>query len=140
MWRLTATRLAASLRRFPDGDDAASYCGDESLGECSVPVASRYSMPANGRAPFWYAFEVGPVKVIAISTEHPLHPQSAQHEWLKWELSLANRLITPWVVVMGHRPLYLSQCGADGDCAYEASPDRVVGRTLQSWLEPLMMQ
>ena len=44
--------------------------GDDSRGECGVPFAQRFHMPSKfgGNGNFWYSFEYGPVRIVAIST------------------------------------------------------------------------
>ncbi|KAJ4006283.1 hypothetical protein NW752_010932 [Fusarium irregulare] len=34
-----------------------------------------------------------------------------QYQWLKKDLENVNRCETPWVIIMGHRPMYSSKCG-----------------------------
>jgi len=71
---------------------------------------------------YWYSFNQGPMHVVVISTEHCVSSQAVvyqqndcdrlhQIEWLETDLSTANSNRTaerPWVVVIGHRPLYSS--------------------------------
>ena len=44
-----------------------------------------------------------------LSTEHDFSPNSTQYQWLEADLKKVDRRITPWLVVSGHRPMYLSQ-------------------------------
>ena len=61
-----------------------------------------------------HSMTVGPMTVIMINTEYYYYTGygwgqiSRQYAWLEEELKRANanRAIAPWVVVMGHRPLY----------------------------------
>ncbi|KAG2392460.1 hypothetical protein C9374_012712 [Naegleria lovaniensis] len=67
----------------------------------------------------WHSFENGLVTFVAIDTEtnfpHSFFPQFNfqnkidQLEWLSDTLSKIDRKKTPWVVVVGHRPIYSSQ-------------------------------
>ena len=41
-----------------------------------------------------------------INTELDLSASSEQYAWLAADPAAVNRLATPWVVVMGHRPVY----------------------------------
>ncbi|KAK3269527.1 hypothetical protein CYMTET_22033 [Cymbomonas tetramitiformis] len=119
--------------------EQAEYCfGQDSYGECSVPLSHRWHMPRNGRGIFWYSFDLGGVHVVFISTEHDTSAGSPQHDWLQSDLLAVNRSVTPWVVMTGHRPLYFSLCAADGDCAFGANAEQRTGRILQANLEPLM--
>ncbi|KAJ0407415.1 hypothetical protein ATCC90586_003825 [Pythium insidiosum] len=78
-----------------------------------------------GEAPnnWFYSFEVGIVHFAVISTEiyfkKTLEPGivERQERWLRDDLAKANanRAVTPWVIVIGHRPMYCtsdeSNCG-----------------------------
>lgn len=65
---------------------------------------------SGGRKNFWYAFSIGRVRVVVISTEHSLEEGSAQRSWLDAELAqsdaAAARALTPWLVVTAHFPMY----------------------------------
>ena len=72
---------------------------------------ARFSRPDGGSgSPFWYSFHHGPVTFISISSEHEYTDGSPQLEWLDEELALANasREAHPWVIVLGHKPMYSS--------------------------------
>lgn len=82
---------------------------------------ARFTMP-HWRAfeNLWYSVDVGPVHLVSFSTEVYFWPESrglveAQRAWLEADLrrANANRASRPWVVTMGHRPLY---CGTADDC------------------------
>ena len=75
----------------------------------------------------WYSFDVGLVHFVAIDTEtsYPNAPEGElsfwhagpfgnQLEWLENDITKAdaNRAAVPWVVVIGHRPMY-SSCPDD---------------------------
>ena len=77
----------------------------------------------------FYSLDVGPVHVVVYNTEAFFWPGSfdaaymrSMHAWLDRDLAVANqaRDRTPWVIVLGHRPLY---CAAPlvstGRCDYE---------------------
>ena len=55
-------------------------------------------------ASYWYSFEAGPVHFAMVNTELALG-SGAQLAWLDADLAAVDRAHTPWVVVMGHRPL-----------------------------------
>uniref|UniRef100_K1PFZ3 Iron/zinc purple acid phosphatase-like protein n=1 Tax=Magallana gigas TaxID=29159 RepID=K1PFZ3_MAGGI len=73
---------------------------------------------------------MGPVHVISISTEYfffinygilqPIH----MYEWLEKDLQEAskpeNRAKQPWIIAMGHRPMYCSNNDHD-DCTHHES-------------------
>ncbi|CEO96390.1 hypothetical protein PBRA_005061 [Plasmodiophora brassicae] len=86
-------------RRTPAGRD-------DSGGECGVPYKKRFPTPTSSRA-FWYGFRIGPVHVIVLSTEHALAPGWPQRQFLMDEIAnRVDRRVTPWLVVVGHRPVY----------------------------------
>ncbi|GLB39268.1 putative iron/zinc purple acid phosphatase-like protein C [Lyophyllum shimeji] len=94
---------------------------------------NHWRMPGNesgGRDNFWYSFDHGMVHYIQLSTEtdlgngllgpdEPNGPEAEnggpfgrypneQVDWLKKDLESVDRQKTPWVVVAGHRPWYVS--------------------------------
>jgi len=105
-----------SLYEDPSGDGAAGSSfspewgnmHDDSRGECGVPMAARFTMPAsdNSNGVFWYSHEFGPVHTTVLSSEHNLTAGSVQYDFLEQDLAATDRSITPWVVVELHRPLY----------------------------------
>eukprot|EP00743_Colponemidia_sp_Colp-15_P010146 GILK01011143.1.p1 GENE.GILK01011143.1~~GILK01011143.1.p1 ORF type:complete len:603 (-),score=67.55 GILK01011143.1:139-1947(-) len=102
------------------GDDGFGFnptwgnYGNDSLGECSVPVVNRFHMPGNGRAPFWYSFDHGLVHILVISSEHDFTKGSEQYKFIQKDLKSVNRTVTPWLIVAGHRPMYSSIAGNPG--------------------------
>jgi len=103
-----------------DWPQSGSTAGDtDSLGECGVPALTRFLMPyqTDKLPPLdepWYALTLGCTLVVAISTEHDLSPGSPQHAFLAQTLQNVDRAITPWVILEGHRPYYISSSW-DGD-------------------------
>jgi hypothetical protein len=83
--------------------------GDDSNGECAVPMASRFRTPSNGKGIFWYSFNYGLVHVLQMSTEHDWLPGSEQYEWMVADLAAVDRSATPWVIITGHRMMYTTQ-------------------------------
>ncbi|KAJ5601594.1 metallo-phosphoesterase [Penicillium lagena] len=85
---------------------------------------------SGGQGNFWYSFDNGMVHWIMLDTETdlgdgfigpdqtggvekdiagPFGPYAnAQLDWLKKDLASVDRTITPWIIVGGHRPWYLS--------------------------------
>ncbi|PVD20925.1 hypothetical protein C0Q70_19088 [Pomacea canaliculata] len=86
-------------------------------------------------SPFWFSFDYLGVHVLAFSTEHDFSPNSTQHRWIVQDLAKANqnRERVPWVVVMGHRPLYCSSIVCWERCQDEAPRYR-------SYLEDVLNQ
>ena len=103
--------------------------GDDSGGECSVPMYYRFHMPENGNALYWYSFNYSLIHVIQLSTEHDFTYNSPQYKWLKNDLENIDRKITPYVVITGHRPMYTSEM------TYKA--DYIVSLAMQTELEDL---
>jgi len=89
--------------------------GDDSNGECSVPMFHRYRTPSNGKALYWYSFDYGLVHVVQMSSEHDWTQGSEQYQWLDKDLASVNRTLTPWVVLTSHRMMYTTQLKEDGD-------------------------
>jgi len=114
---------------------ASHYNGTDSGGECGVPYAAHFPMPPPARdwrrdTP-WYSFEYGPVHLAVVSTEHALRGGSPQFRWLEGDLAAVDRGRTPWVVLAGHRPLYVSSLFPG---------DLEVAEELRGALEPLMLR
>ncbi|GIL41942.1 hypothetical protein Vafri_29 [Volvox africanus] len=90
----------------------------DSGGECGVAYERRFPMPYPGKDKQWYAFAYGPIFFIHYSTEHPFRPGSEQYEFIVETLISVDRRRTPWLVVAGHRPIYVASTNAnwpDGD-------------------------
>ncbi|XP_054714033.1 acid phosphatase type 7-like [Uloborus diversus] len=78
----------------------------------------------------FYSFDVGPAHIIAFSTEFYFYVNYGwtqivhQYEWLENELKKANlpenRAERPWIITMGHRPMYCSTDDSD-DCTHKES-------------------
>lgn len=81
-----------------------------------------------------YSFDMGPMHIISISTEvyyfmnYGIKPLVFQYEWLEDDLAKANlpenRAKRPWIIVMGHRPMYCSNDNGD-DCSHQETLTRV---------------
>ncbi|KAK7102074.1 hypothetical protein V1264_020356 [Littorina saxatilis] len=88
---------------------------------------SRWPMPVDQ---LWYSLDVGPVHFITLNTEvfySVTDQQDKQMDWLHDDLQKANakRSEHPWIIVLGHRPMYCSptdfsdeaDCVSDTTCA-----------------------
>ena len=106
--------------------------GDDSGGECGLPTYRRFHMPGNGRGPWWYSFEHGLVHFTVMSTEHNFTTGSEQRRWLERDLSSVNRIVTPWLVVAGHRPMYTSEIYISDDKVAEGVR-RALEATFHRW-------
>ncbi|KAL5219707.1 hypothetical protein ABZP36_024420 [Zizania latifolia] len=86
------------------------YPTPDSGGECGVAYESYFRMPASKDKP-WYSIEQGSVHFIVMSTEHEWSEKSEQYNWMEEDLSSVDRSRTPWVIFIGHRPMYSSNIG-----------------------------
>ena len=105
----------------------------DSGGECGVPTARRFAMPASTKSNgvFWYSFSSGVVHVAMISSEHDPSASAPMGAWLAADLAAVNRTQTPWVVLGIHRPMYETE---------EYAGDFAVANGLRGILEPLLLQ
>lgn len=84
----------------------------------------------------FYAFHLGPALIISLSTEYYYFVQYglaqilSQYRWLESVLEQANlpesRARHPWIITMGHRPMYCTDDDTD-DCTHQNS---IVSRVL----------
>ncbi|KAI1284906.1 Purple acid phosphatase 21 [Halotydeus destructor] len=78
----------------------------------------------------FYSFNIGPAHIIALSTEYYFYIEYGwkqienQFKWLQKDLKEAtkpeNRKLRPWIITIGHRPMYCSTDDRD-DCKYADS-------------------
>ena len=78
----------------------------------------------------FYSFDIGPVHFIAFSTEYYFYVNygwtqiANQFSWLEADLKEAtkpeNRKVRPWIITLGHRPMYCSTDDRD-DCKNKES-------------------
>jgi len=54
----------------------------------------------------WYQLLHGNVAIFMLGTEMEMGPGSDQYLFLEQGLAGVNRSVTPWVLVLGHRPSY----------------------------------
>lgn len=80
---------------------------------------NRFTMPMGDGKGMYFSFNIGPVHIISFNTEIYFFYSStesikAQYDWLKADLIQANinRKEQPWIIVMGHKPMY---CTSDDD-------------------------
>jgi len=66
-------------------------------------------MPGNGNSVWWYSFEYGLAHYTVFSTEHDFTKGSRQYAWLEKDLQSVDRSITPWLILVGHRPMYQNE-------------------------------
>ena len=84
--------------------------------------------------PCRYSYDYGPIHFLHYSTEHDFSTHSPQWEFIKADLEGVNRALTPWVVVGGHRPIYI-----DSTNTQKPDGDQPVSADLQEALERLLL-
>lgn len=113
-----------------------TFNSDDSGGECGIPYTMRMRMPQPSPQEMWWSINRGPVHILSISTEHDLRtgspnaPGSSQYSFILNDLINVNRSQTPWLIVVGHRPMY----------GTAILSDESVATTIRSALEPLFAQ
>jgi hypothetical protein len=83
--------------------------GDDSQGECGVPMVRRFAHPAPWAQRFWYSFDYQSVHFVMLNSEANCSRGSEQHSWLQADLAAVDRCATPFVVLLGHRAMYNSE-------------------------------
>ncbi|GMS80427.1 hypothetical protein PENTCL1PPCAC_2602, partial [Pristionchus entomophagus] len=84
--------------------------------------------PPNGGDPIFYSYDLDQIHFISFSTEVYFYTDYGfdlirrQFEWLQKELKKANanRDSVPWIIAMGHRPMYCSDFDGDDCTKYES--------------------
>eukprot|EP00300_Choanocystis_sp_HF-7_P006210 c14553_g1_i1.p1 GENE.c14553_g1_i1~~c14553_g1_i1.p1 ORF type:complete len:684 (+),score=149.77 c14553_g1_i1:197-2053(+) len=102
------TGLGNHERDWPN--TGVHFNGMDSGGECGTPTEFLFRMPTPSRKQdqAWYSFDQGNVHFVMMNTEIGFAAGSEQLLFLDTDLKGVNRQITPWVVFMGHRPMYYS--------------------------------
>lgn len=126
------TTIGNHERDWPGSGDRFVQQWD-SGGECGVPYYRRTRMPTPAEDKPWYSFDYGPIHFVQYSTEHAFEPGSEQLAFVEADLKAVDRKRTPWVVLGGHRPLYV-----DSTFYLWEGSDQKVARQLRAALEPLM--
>ena len=152
IWEQFFYQIQAFQPRLPwmtvDGnherDWAASgsvYTGTDSGGECGVGIASRFHMPTpaypGGRAVdhTWWSVRFGPVHLTVVSTELPFNRTSEQLRWVEQDWAAVNRTQTPFLLLLGHRPMYIDSTDDE-----PMGGDQPVSMQLIDAYEPLMQK
>ena len=137
--------------KFPADRPASWFRGTDSGGECGVPAAKLMPSPRAGIDRDWWSVDIGLVHMVSINTEADITPGSPQHEWLARDLASVNRSVTPWIVLGGHRPMYIDSTyvcnGADpfhpndsGGGGDHEPCDIDVAHYLKMSMEPLLLK
>ena len=80
-----------------------------------------------------YGFDYGNVHVVMMSTEHDFTANSEQLQFLDDHLKTVNREKTPWLIFIGHRPMYIDSTYTEG-----RGGDQPVATLLREHVEPLL--
>ncbi|XP_028760592.1 probable inactive purple acid phosphatase 27, partial [Neltuma alba] len=93
-------------------DSGSLYITPDSGGECGVPYETYFQMPISAKDKPWYSIEQASVHFTVISTEHDWSENSEQYQWIQKDMASVDRKKTPWLIFMGHRPMYSSSNNA----------------------------
>lgn len=121
VWLEFMTNMENITSRLPymscPGNHEAQFDFAAYLNWLPMPHAGRVSPTT-----FWHSFDYAGVHFTMFSTEHNFSIGSAQHSWIVDDLQQANanRQQVPWVIVVGHRPLYCSSIFETSRCEVEA--------------------
>jgi hypothetical protein len=100
-----------------------------------IPYEQRFIRPVtNAPEPLYWSANVELVHIVGLDSESRFdtaYVSDAQINWLRSDLAAVNRSVTPWVVVMLHRPLYCSSSHVECE---------VYGPLLQDAVEALFVQ
>eukprot|EP00898_Chlorokybus_atmophyticus_P003512 jgi/Chlat1/4161/Chrsp27S04232 len=92
----------------------------------------------------YYSWDIGPVHFVSYNTEvfffpdlFSEHNMKRQYEWMEADLQAANRnrQERPWIIVVGHRPMYCASCAYNLQCDDEHEMSRL-GVPLQEPCQP----
>ncbi|KAM1229475.1 hypothetical protein ACFX2G_040646 [Malus domestica] len=92
-------------------DTGSVYILPDSGGESGVPYETYFPMPTSAKDKPWYSIEQASVHITVISTEHDWSTNSEQYQWMRKDMASVDRSKTPWLIFMGHRPMYSSSPG-----------------------------
>ncbi|XP_008231438.1 PREDICTED: probable inactive purple acid phosphatase 27 [Prunus mume] len=106
-------------------DTGSVYITPDSGGESGVPYETYFPMPTPAKDKPWYSIEQASVHITVISTEHDWSQNSEQYQWMRRDMASVDRSKTPWLIFMGHRPMYTSADGlfsVDPKFVFEVEP------------------
>ena len=112
------TQHAPPLRAAPADEHTPGTLTNAS-GTYKVDYAAyqaRYgAVPPNGNSNLWYSYNHGAMHITNIDSEELQTPGSPQAQWLAADLAAVDRAVTPWLIMMQHRPVYSSTKSEAGD-------------------------
>ena len=82
----------------------------------------------------WYCFALSGRELTPSTQTHHKKTGSAQYAFIAADLAAVDRARTPWLLVGGHRPMYISSTNAQ-----EPGGDQVVAAALRDAVEPLFL-
>lgn len=102
---------------FSHYDARFSMIGDREHPNHKAPLTKRLNN-------HFYSLDIGPAHIVLFSTEYYYYTEygweqiERQYRWLDADLAKANknRKQRPWIIVMGHRPLYCLKLGDLESC------------------------
>ena len=113
-----------------------TYGNHDFGGGDSAAFLNRFRNPTTGNSPtpYYWAYEHGPIKYVSMCTEVGLVPEhcdyapgSTQYQWIEQQLASVDRSRTPWLILVGHRPMYSSDKNTDSG-------------PLREYIEPLLVR
>nr|POE81098.1 putative inactive purple acid phosphatase 27 [Quercus suber] len=110
-------------------ESGSVYLTPDSGGECGVAYETYFPMPTSAKDKPWYSIEQARIHFTIISTEHDWSVNSEQYLWMEEDMGSVNRSKTPWLIFMGHRPMYTS-----------SNADTSVDPQFVNAVEPLLLQ
>merc|ERR1711871_921724 len=90
--------------------------------------------PATTNKP-WWSYDVGIIHFVGLSTEHNYTACSEQYNWLENDLASVDRKKTPWIILNGHRAMYISSTFNTSELTWS---DGSVQAALIKNIEPLL--
>ena len=122
------TSIGNHERDFPNSGSV--WNGTDSGGECGVPYEHRFKMPTPAMDQPWWSLNYGPIHFTMMSTEHDFQVGSKQYDWIEADFAAVNRTATPFLILTGHRPMYID---------FDGKHD-LVADLLQKTYESLMLK
>jgi hypothetical protein len=128
----TTAKILAASAVFPTA--FVSTCPTMTTLLVSVYFSSEWTSLntyTDGIRNLWYSYEYGPVHFIVMSSEHNFLEDSEQYNWLVNDMMNVDRTRTPWLIFMGHRPMYTSS---------DEGSEKYLRTHLREIYEPLLLK
>ena len=151
MWDAWLNAMASATSRVPlavlrgNHEEGGIWQSGDSGGECGVVSSALLPAPAPGSVgydprelaatPGWWSLDVGKLHLVGIATEAAIEANTPQYAWLSRDLFSVDRNITPWVVLLTHRPLLVDSTDV---ASRLGGSDQEVASKLRQVLEPLL--